>query len=234
MSYGIEITGNDSSGNFLVTDSDLNLVNFVIYSAGNANQVYIGNTPIYKIFVNARGVSGASSTGLSGGVHAAVDNGYVKFYTCEVEWSGDMDEAGYSISITQTAMPYFLITRTSAASIPSGETYGAQIFTSTGEVAFDSRRVTLNESFFVSSSFAGSTASNATITSENKYVSINTFLYSDGVSENGRRVVAFPPSTSSGSVFYKSNIWGWSVDEGGFSWTGRSGGSPAALIADLR
>ena len=234
MSYGIEIIGNDSSGDFLVTDSDLNLVNFVVYSAGNASQVYIGNTPIYKIFVNARGVTGAASNGLSGGVHAAVDNGYVKFYTCEVEWSGDPDEAGYSISLTQTAVPYFLVTKTSAAPIPSGETYGAQIFTSTGEVAFDSRRVTLNESFFVSASFSGSTASNAVITTENKYVSMDTTLYNDGVSENRRRVVAFPSSTSSGSVFYKSNTWSWSVDEGGFSWIGFSAGSPAALVADLR
>ena len=59
MAYGMEVTGADGSGSFLIADTASNLVHQGVAAAGTGSSVTISgavNKP--QIFVNAKNVSG--------------------------------------------------------------------------------------------------------------------------------------------------------------------------------
>ena len=47
MGFGIQITGNDTAGDFIVQDTDLNIINYQVTATGTANYIssstYSGN-----------------------------------------------------------------------------------------------------------------------------------------------------------------------------------------------
>ena len=53
MGFGIQIIGNDTAGDFIVQDTDLNIINYQVTATGTANYIssssYPGNA---RLFIN--------------------------------------------------------------------------------------------------------------------------------------------------------------------------------------
>ena len=53
MAFGISITGNDTGGNFIVQDTDLNMINYQVISSGAAQSLASSNFPgDARLFIN--------------------------------------------------------------------------------------------------------------------------------------------------------------------------------------
>ena len=185
MAYGIQITGNDGGGNYTVTDTANNLINYAVVASGVGSSVTLG-TGVTKrplIFVNAKGVTDASGTysmstsnpfisaTMYKGVLATWDQSTrtAAFFTSRVEWQTDRFDAVN----TSRSMNYFIAV--DSADVPtalhSSDNYGLQIFTSGGAVAVDSRRFPTNLTFDVSSVLPAPSARGTTITlDEDAYI----------------------------------------------------------------
>ena len=57
MGYGIEIIGADGSGDFIVQDTDLNMINYQVTASGQASAISQSSIADARLFVNGN-VSG--------------------------------------------------------------------------------------------------------------------------------------------------------------------------------
>ena len=57
MGYGIEIIGADGSGDFIVQDTDLNMINYQVTASGTASSISQSSIADARLFVNGN-VSG--------------------------------------------------------------------------------------------------------------------------------------------------------------------------------
>lgn len=141
MSYGLEITGNDGTNDFLVMDSNLNPDNYQVVATGSASTINIatvgGSGGEARIFIKPQ----------SGGVTTAdVSGTSYSFY----RYNTTEDGQGKVIEATRTSISvsYIIIKNIGATSVNSSMgDYGLQIFKSNGDLTFDSRRLQLNNSF---------------------------------------------------------------------------------------
>jgi hypothetical protein len=156
MPYGIEISGSDASGTFVVNDSSKNHVGLVVVASGSGNTVSYSGLSSFYVFVNAKGVTDASgytsNTGVNGyseshpkGIHASIANGYIRFYSSTVQFSSS--NLAYKTTWTLRNVDYFIAVPASnvSGSYILNHAYGVQIMTSDGRVAVDSRRFSSNE-----------------------------------------------------------------------------------------
>ena len=60
MGFGIEITGADGGGDFIVQDTDLNMINYQITASGQAATVSTSSVSEARLFVNGKNVSGTA------------------------------------------------------------------------------------------------------------------------------------------------------------------------------
>ena len=61
MAFGISITGNDGGGNFIVQDTDLNMINYQVIASGTASSIPSSSFPgDARLFIN--GNVGSSNT----------------------------------------------------------------------------------------------------------------------------------------------------------------------------
>lgn len=138
MSYGILATGADLGGEFTIADTDLNLINLAVSIKGRGSSFTL---PV------------ALGTGFIFVKNPSVSR---EFYKCnfsgnQVSFIGfDTLEGGNPTTIdpfvddVSVAMDFFVLQQLPALSATG--TYGLQIFTSAGALAFDSRRFLTNES----------------------------------------------------------------------------------------
>lgn len=164
MTYGIKVTGSDIGGEYLVTDSDQNLINYGITQSGRASSFTLNRAKASDTFIlvkNADTTATDSTFGtftpdhhflsISGGGTA------VNFYGGTIERTnlGNIDTPFGSV-----AMDYAVLEKVNTNITPSGS-YGIQIFTSTSAIAFDSRRLATNNSVTIDavlpSSYSSST-----------------------------------------------------------------------------
>lgn len=138
MSYGIRATGTDLGGDFIVTDTDLNLINYGVSAKGRASSFQLpalGGTKF--IFVKNPGT--------------LRDYYKVQQSASSITFRGyDIDQIDqYTINPvanpTTVAFDYFVI-QTLPDLPSSGEPYGFQLFTEAGTLAFDSSRIQQNDS----------------------------------------------------------------------------------------
>tara|TARA_A100001011_G_C14160413_1_gene778003 strand:+ start:385 stop:1080 length:696 start_codon:yes stop_codon:yes gene_type:complete len=166
MGYGIQIFGADGGGEFLVQDTDLNMINYQVTASGQASSISQSSIANARLFVNGN-VSGTQSNYVAN----VISGGNVNFYKINYSFNNSNLE---NISLTSCSVNYVILKQMNAIS-NSGNNYGIQLFTNNGTVAFDSRRITTNTSFYFSESLGATTVSGnfGTISSEgDSYVDI--------------------------------------------------------------
>ena len=150
MGYGIEIIGADGGGDFIVQDTDLNMINYQVTASGTASSISQSSIADARLFVNGN-VSGTQgqfvATQISGG-----NVNFVK--TSFTDNNGNLE----NVSVSSCTVNYVILKQMDAIS-NSGDNYGIQLFTDNGTVAFDSRRITTNSSFVFTESRAATTVS---------------------------------------------------------------------------
>ena len=144
MGFGIEITGEDGGGLFIVQDTDLNMINYQIVAQGTASSYTPSSGD--KVFINGN-YSGTQGHPIC----AQTSSGTISFQ--KVSFSGNVGQHLSNVSVTAATCNYIVLRKANIAS-NSGGNYGIQLFTSSGTVAFDSRRITVNDSFVMTESRA--------------------------------------------------------------------------------
>ena len=140
MAFGISITGNDSGGNFIVQDTDLNMINYQVIATGVASSVPSSSFPgDARLFINGNG-TGTTNEFIT--IDRNNNNTFKK-----VGFTGSLGNNIQNITYTTVSVNYLVLQAMSAIS-NSGGNYGIQILTSAGVVAFDTRRLLTNTSFF--------------------------------------------------------------------------------------
>lgn len=143
MGFGIEIRGKDGGGEFLVTDTDQNLINYQVTASGVASSLSSAAVSAGgRVFING------NTTAAQGNVIAAqLGSGYsVEFKKVTFNGSPAQNNHLSNISGTNVNVNYIIISKmTDIANI--GTNFGIQLFTSGSAVAFDSRRCRTNDTF---------------------------------------------------------------------------------------
>lgn len=175
MSYGLQVTGNDSGGNFTVADTDLSMVNMVVTQVGRGHTF---NLPggirtgdyIYVRYPSAVGggdytpyvTDGAPGQGqvqidrpFVYSLNVAVD-GTVEFVGAAWKWVNSNTVYGsrelYAYSGFEVEMDYFVARKASTIidlNLHINDNYGLQLFTESGEIALDSRSFTSDKTFYI-------------------------------------------------------------------------------------
>ena len=151
MGFGIEITGADGAGDFIVQDTDLNMINYQITASGQASTISTSSVSGARLFVNGKNVSGTAGNFVT----LIESGGNYNFYKVNYTYNNQNLE---NVSLTSCNVNYIILKRMSSIS-NSGGNYGIQLFTNTGAVAFDSRRIVTNSSFYFSETRGGTTVS---------------------------------------------------------------------------
>jgi len=144
MAYGMEVTGADGSGTFLIADTASNLVHQSVSHAGAGSYVTVsGAIDKPQIFINAKNVSGQNE-GIFAVWNAATRT--VSFYALTITY-----QSGTQVTSTWTAksVNYFIV-RNAGENPNLGHNYGLQLLTSSGVVALDSRSFGTNSTHYIS------------------------------------------------------------------------------------
>lgn len=223
MSYGLRVDGTDSGGTFIVTDTDKNLVNLQVVEVGTATHVLNLDSPLGPtdfLFVrNPSAANGSYETfsklynTLNGYQHVSFT--HPQFYYCVLNTArtqitfqgGALDAVDFGYQSGPVGIVYrgfdvkfdYFIVRDVGEIIADGlqatDDYGLQVFTSNGDIAFDSRAVITNNTFAINSAAQpGGSSSPSTNTSlftfgeSNSYVNIEwtafgAQFHSDGIQD---------------------------------------------------
>ncbi len=167
MAFGISITGNDTAGDFIVQDTDLNMINYQVIATGLASSIPNSSIPgNARLFINGN-ATGATNEFIT--IDRTNGNTFKK-----VNFNGSVGNHLSNISYTTVSVNYLILQEMSAIS-NSGGNYGIQILTSTGIVAFDTRRLLTNTSFF----FTGDTRQPNTVAGDAGTISNDGDIYCD-------------------------------------------------------
>tara|TARA_A100001011_G_C14167057_1_gene780803 strand:- start:56 stop:769 length:714 start_codon:yes stop_codon:yes gene_type:complete len=156
MGYGIEIIGADGGGDFIVQDTDLNMINYQVTASGQASSIAqsslqdSSNNTVARLFVNGN-VSGTQSQFVA----TQISGGNINFVKTSFTNNGGNLE---NVSVSSCSVNYIILKQMNAISAAGGN-YGVQLFTNTNKVAFDSRAITTNTSFVFTESRAATTVS---------------------------------------------------------------------------
>jgi len=235
VAFGLQITGKDSVGNFLVTDTTANFINLPIIAQGAGSSVTVSSvTKKPYVFVNARGVSNQAN-----GLVALWNNSTktFSFYSAEPVYptpsTGDI-----ALTLTAKSVNYFVIAE--IGETPAGtQGYGLMTFTASGAVAVDSRRYPLTSTYYISEIGPANALNGNWLTSDSyAYVDMSWSAALDGNGLVYYRGAKFETNRIEAATLY-SYYAAYVGGEGG------SGGDyveyatfpfplPAALIAKLR
>ena len=150
MGFGIQIFGADGGGEFLVQDTDLNMINYQVTASGQASSISQSSIGDARLFVNGN-VSGTQGSY----VCTIISGGNVNFHKISYSYNNGNIE---NVSTSSCTVNYVILKQMNAIS-NSGDNYGIQLFTNNGTVAFDSRRILTNTSFYFSDSKGATTVS---------------------------------------------------------------------------
>ena len=143
MSHGIEVTGVDGSGGYIVTDTGKDLVNYALVATGTAQSVNLtstqGKRPILMINGNQTANTGKIITTSFAGFSRSF-----KKLNFSLDQYGNINVTSQSNAIIDYILLKYMTGITNASSAGS---YGFQVFTASGEVAVDSRRFLTDTTF---------------------------------------------------------------------------------------
>lgn len=146
MTYGIKITGNDGTNDFIVMDSDENADNYQIVATGTGSYVnltdsaYGGNTGNPRLFFEPVGDITTADVTNNGDTY-----NFKRYAVTE-----DPTDNNKITDVTVYTQSVNWIIIKDVANSPSNTAqgnYGIQVFKSNGNTAFDSRKLNSNDSF---------------------------------------------------------------------------------------
>lgn len=174
MTYGLKVEGTDGGGSFLVTDTNLNLINLQVVESGTGHSFTLDSPlgPTDLLFVkNPQPVGGSYDTHIES-YQGTTGQAFAYFYApewffCNIHpvtnvvqfWGGSFRTVfTNTIQGTQTLvyrgweveMDYFVVRdvgKIFADGQNRNDDYGLQILTANGDTAFDSRAVITNKTF---------------------------------------------------------------------------------------
>lgn len=154
MAYGIQIFGSDGGGTFTVKDTDQNTINYQVVTSGQASSLSNLSLSNSRVFINGN----VGNSNLSKFITIEKTSTTMDFK--RIDFTGTLGSNIDNITYTTCSVNYLILKQMDAISNSStGGSYGIQILTSAGAVAFDSRRVLTNDSFFFLSQNAPNTVS---------------------------------------------------------------------------
>ena len=148
MSYGIEVTGEDTNGSYLVTDSSKDLINYTVVATGSATSVNLTNTQGLKPLVFIKPPSGATISNTLYGCQFSTGN-IRTFKKATLTYTSSNNSVTIG-ALSDATMDYFVVKDMTGITYSGSDTYGIQILTSNGDVAVDSRRFLSNDTFTIS------------------------------------------------------------------------------------
>ena len=143
MTYGIRILGTDGGGNFTVKDTTQNTINYQVVTSGQASSLSGLSPSNSRIFINGNvGTSNLSK-------FITIEKSSTTMDFKRIDFTGTLGGNIDNITYTTCSVNYLILKQMDAISnSTSGGNYGIQMFTDAGDIAFDSRRVLTNDSFF--------------------------------------------------------------------------------------
>ena len=148
MSYGIEVTGEDTNGSYLVTDSSKDLINYTVVATGSATSVNLTSTQGLKPLVFIKPPSGATISNTLYGCQFSTGN-IRTFKKATLTYTSSNNSVTIG-ALSDATMDYFVVKDMTGITYSGSDTYGIQILTSNGDVAVDSRRFLSNDTFTIS------------------------------------------------------------------------------------
>ena len=154
MGYGIKILGSDGGGNFTVKDTDQNTINYQVVASGEASSIASSLFSNGRLFINGNNDSNNLNKFIT------IDKSSSTYSFNRITLTGNLGSNLSGVSMTPCSVDYIILKQMdSISNSATGGSYGIQILTSAGVVAFDSRRVLTNDSFFFTSQNAPNTVS---------------------------------------------------------------------------
>ena len=228
MAYGIEVTGVDGSGGYIVTDTGKDLVNYAVVATGTAQSVNLtstqGKRPILMINGNQTANTGKIIT-----------TSFAGFSRSFKKLNFSLDQYG-NINVTSQSnatIDYILLKdMTGITNASSAGSYGFQVFTAAGEVAVDSRRFLTDTKFLIKAVWPPGTRSgnNGLLSSDpDQYVDSSWFfLFAGGVEGYTGTGALFNPTGGGVQAGIKNYNFLEDVGTGGEG--GMGGGSNSSSI----
>ena len=168
MAFGISITGNDTGGNFIVQDTDLNMINYQVVATGVASSVSTSSFANGRLFINANNDSNNLSKFIT------IEKSSSTYSFKRLTLTGNLGSNLTGVSMTSCSVNYLILKQMDAIS-NSGGNYGLQLLTSAGVVAFDTRRLLTNTSFL----FTGDTKQPNVVSGDGGTISADGDTYCD-------------------------------------------------------
>ena len=157
MGYGLKVTGTDTNGEYVVSDTDENFKPLIVANVGSGTSVDVPASGNYLIYANQKGLYGTLSGGASTqtATRVTVSNNVAYFWYCS-NWSSSQTGMGtntISATWSNTANCRYIILAESDALTASGNDYGLIINDSAGDDILDTRKITINDSFRIRGQF---------------------------------------------------------------------------------
>ncbi len=198
MAYGIEVTGVDGSGGYIVTDTGKDLVNYAVVATGTAQSVNLTSTQGKRPILMING----NQTANTGYIITTTFSGFSRSFK-KLNFSIDQYNNISVTSESNATIDYILLKdMTGITNASSAGSYGFQVFTSAGEVAVDSRRFLTDTKFLIKAVWPPGTRSgnNGLLSSDpDQYVDSSWFFLFSGGSEGYTGTGALFNPTGGGS-----------------------------------
>ena len=203
MTYGIQITGEDGSGSYIVADTTKDLVNYAVVAVGTASSVNLTSTQGKFPLLMVNG----NQTGNTGKIITTTFAGFARAFR-KLSFTFDSNN-NIDITANETATIDYILLKdmTGISNSSTAGDYGVQILTAAGEVAVDSRRFLTDTTFNIKAAFPPATVSgdNGTISTDpDQYVNSDWFIFlnaGDGVAGAG---ALFNPSGGAAGIKHYS------------------------------
>tara|TARA_B100002019_G_scaffold280420_1_gene283334 strand:- start:1086 stop:1784 length:699 start_codon:yes stop_codon:yes gene_type:complete len=183
MAYGISVTGNDTGGNYTVTDTALDLVNYAVVATGTGYQVDLTSTQGQRPILLVRGNQTANQ-GYT--ISSVLSGNYRVFKRINFTVSGSTGEKEIQSIANATGLEWILLKDMTGITPSTGAgDYGLQIFTAAGATAFDSRSLLTNSTAQIKAVWGPGTRSgnNASLTTDSDLYCDSGWFFYQSVSE---------------------------------------------------
>jgi hypothetical protein len=219
--YGIVVTGNDSGGDYVISDSSNTLVPYVLANAGKGTSCPVPpNAQDYLLYINATGLTNPNITQNSGiglvNVSVNTTTDVATFYSASSQVIVNAKKGTFTVRTNWTTQSaYFIVlTKTDALNIPAAEDYGIQIKDANANEVFDSRKVFTNDSFRILGEYTFddpfdslNVSQTQTITTdEDMFVEMNPFIFfrtTDGPPQAGPETGACGPRFENTEILHE-------------------------------
>ena len=176
MGYGIEVSGSDSNGSFLITDADDTLIPFIIANIGEATSVEI---PDGDCLVFAHAQSGSTTARNALNATLDTDTNIVRFYQGAAAYNSNTSKGTTTVSTTWTAKStkFVVLSPTKNLNVFDSQSYGVRIQKADGTEVFDTRKISTNDVFRILATYTPPFDSTNTYLGEDQTMNTDEDMY---------------------------------------------------------